>query len=101
MMTRHSLPALSLPMAARARRKRGKYPGIAETRLERYIRSQALFHSHVARASGICRQRLRLWCAGKSSPMLTSIRKLVRGVRQITDDPDVTANDLFPLDDDE
>jgi hypothetical protein len=33
--------------------------------------------------------------------MLSSIRKLVRGMRHLTNDPTVTANHLFPLDDDE
>jgi predicted transcriptional regulator len=85
----------------RTRRKRLKYHGIAQTRLERYIRSRGLFNSDVARAAHVCRQRLQLWRLGKVCPVLTSIRKLVRGMREMTDDPHVKANDLFPLDDDD
>jgi hypothetical protein len=33
--------------------------------------------------------------------MLSSIRKVVQGIRKVTDDPTVSANDLFALDDDE
>jgi hypothetical protein len=33
--------------------------------------------------------------------MLSSIRKLVRGIRHLTNDASITANDLFPLDDNE
>jgi hypothetical protein len=33
--------------------------------------------------------------------MLSSIRKLVRGMQEVTGDPTLRANDLFPLDDDE
>lgn len=74
---------------------------IAATRLERFIRSRRLSLAEVVRASGVSRSRLLLWRAGRVSPMLSSIRKLVKGVRNVTRDPTVTANDLFPLDDDE
>jgi hypothetical protein len=33
--------------------------------------------------------------------MLSSIRKIVQGMRKVTDDATVSANDLFALDDDE
>jgi len=42
-----------------------------------------------------------MWRVGKVSPMLSSIRKLVRGMREVTADQTIKANDLFPLDDDE
>jgi len=32
--------------------------------------------------------------------MLSSIRKLVRGIQEVTSDSTLRANDLFPLDDD-
>jgi hypothetical protein len=52
-------------------------------------------------AADVCRPRLLLWRVGKATPMLSSIRKLVKGVRKVARDPTVTANDLFPLDDDD
>jgi len=85
----------------RTTRKRLKYHGIAQTRLERYIRSRGLFHSDVARAAHVSRQRLQLWRLDRASPLLTTIRKLVRGMREITHNTNVKANDLFPLDDDD
>ncbi|HSY50115.1 MAG TPA: hypothetical protein VLC46_14970 [Thermoanaerobaculia bacterium] len=87
--------------APRATRKRVRYEGVARTRLERFIRSRGLALSDVAQASHVCRQRLKVWRRGESSPLLSSIRKLVRGIRELTADPKVRANDLFPLDDDE
>ena len=78
-----------------------KYSGVATTRLEHFIRARGLRPSHVARASDVCRSLLQSWRVGKASPTLTSIRKLVQGMREVTDDPVVRANDLFPLDDDE
>ena len=77
------------------------YRGVAKTRLERFIRSRGLFVSQVVNASHVCRQRLRLWRSGESSPKLSSIRNLVRAMREVTNNPRVRANDLFPLDDDE
>lgn len=74
---------------------------IPTTKLERFIRSRRLSLAEVVRASDVCRSRLLLWRVGNVSPMLSSIRKLVKGVRKVTNDPTVTANDLFPLDDDE
>lgn len=82
-------------------KRRSTYRGVAMTRLEHFIRARGLFPAHIARASDVCRSRLQLWRSGKSSPMLTSIRKLVQGMRAVTDDPAVEANDLFPLDDDD
>jgi hypothetical protein len=77
------------------------YRGVAKTRLERFMRSRGLFVSEVVKASHVCRQRLRLWRSGESSPTLSSIRKLVQAMREVTNNPKVKANDLFPLDDDE
>jgi hypothetical protein len=85
----------------RGQRKQPTYHGEARTRLEHAIRSRGLFPTHVGRASHVCRQRLLVWRSGESSPMLSSIRKLVRGMREVTGDPTLRANDLFPLDDDE
>jgi len=65
------------------------------------MRSRGLFVSEVVKASHVCRQRLRLWRSGESSPTLSSIRKLVQAMREVTNNPKVKANDLFPLDDDE
>jgi hypothetical protein len=86
---------------AKSTRRKHKYRGVATTRLERFIRTRGLLLSEVGNASHVCRQRLLLWRFGKAWPMLTSIRKLVRGMRAVTDDPNVKANDLFPLDDDD
>jgi hypothetical protein len=85
----------------RGQRKQPIYHGEARTRLERIIRSRRLFVSHVVIASHVCRQRLLLWRNGKASPMLSSIRKLVRGMQEVTGDSTLRANDLFPLDDDD
>jgi hypothetical protein len=82
-------------------RKCVSYHGVAGTRLKRFIRSRGLFISHVIKASHVCRQRLQLWRSGEACPMLSSIRKLVRAMREVTGDPKVRASDLFSLDDDE
>lgn len=82
-------------------RKRKRYRDTAVTRLERFIRARDLFPGQVAEACAVPRTRLQLWRAGKVSPTLTSMRKLVRGLRELTADPTITANDLFPLDDDD
>ncbi len=81
--------------------RKSNYRGLAKTRLERFIRARGLFPSQVCEASNVCRQRLQLWCIGGASPMLSSIRKIVQGMRKVTDDVTVSANDLFALDDDE
>jgi hypothetical protein len=77
---------------------RARYHGVAKTRLERFIRSRGLYPAQVGRASHVCRQRLHLWRIGKAWPTLSSLRRLVRGIRELTDNPNVNANDLFPLD---
>jgi len=83
-----------------AMRKRVTYLGIATTRLEKFIRARNLIPAKVGRASGVHRSRLKIWRAGAAAPTVSSIRKLVRGIRQVTSDLKITANDLFPLDDD-
>ena len=86
---------------AKGTKRKHKYRGVATTRLERFIRTRGLFPSDVGRASHLCRQRLQLWRYGEASPMLSSIRKLLQGMREVTRDPTLRANDLFPLDDDD
>jgi hypothetical protein len=81
-------------------RKGVTYRGIATTRLEKFIRARNLTPAQVSRASCVHRARLQIWRSGAASPALSSIRKLVRGVRTLTNDLQITANDLFPLDDD-
>ena len=81
------------------RKRKCNYRGVAITKLEHFIRARGLFPSEVAMASGVCRQRLQAWRYAKASPMLSSIRKLVRGMRNVSGDPTINANDLFPLDD--
>jgi transcriptional regulator with XRE-family HTH domain len=83
-----------------AMRKRVTYRGIAATRLEKFIRARNLTPAQVGRASCVHRARLQIWRRGAASPTLSSIRKLVQGMRKLTDDLQITANDLFPLDDD-
>ena len=80
-------------------RKGVKYRGIATTRLEKFIRARSLRPAQMGKASGVHRARLQIWRSGAASPTLSSIRKLVRGIRKLTNDLQITANDLFPLDD--
>ena len=82
-------------------KRKCNFRGVATTRLERFIRARGLFAFQVSEASDVCRQRLLLWRLGKAWPTLTSIRKLVRGLRELTNDPNVKANDLFALDNDD
>lgn len=96
-----SLPAHSREVPSSRTQPTGGDQVIAITRLERFIVARGLRPARVGRACGVCRARLQLWRIGKAWPMLSSIRKLVRGMRLVTNDPTVTANDLFPLDDDE
>jgi hypothetical protein len=83
-----------------AKREHVRDRGIAPTRLEKFIRARKLTPAQVSRASGINRSRLQVLRVGVASPTLSSIRKLVLGMRELTNDPEITANDLFPLDDD-
>jgi transcriptional regulator with XRE-family HTH domain len=76
----------------------GKPP---QPRLEAFIRARGLYQLDVARATGISRQGIHRWCIDADSPTLRNIRKLVRGIRKLTGDRRIKANDLFPLDDDE
>jgi transcriptional regulator with XRE-family HTH domain len=96
-----SLTAQSRELPAPRTKRIRKYRGVATTRLERFIRARGLFPAQVGMASDVARSRLQLWRAGKASPMLSSIRKLVQGLRQVTADQTIKANDLFPLDDDD
>jgi hypothetical protein len=92
--------ASHLQLAAQGtKRRKCNYRGVAATKLERFIRARELFPSEVAMASNVCRQRLQAWRYAKASPMLSSIRRLVRGMRKVTGDPTIKAHDLFPLDD--
>lgn len=81
------------------KRRKCNYRGVAATKLERFIRARQLFPSDVATASNVCRQRLQAWRYDEASPMLSSIRRLVRGMREVTGDSKIKAHDLFPLDD--
>jgi hypothetical protein len=94
-------PAARRQLPYQGPRRKNNYRGVATTKLERFIRARGLFPSEVSDASHICRQRLLLWRLGKAWPTVTSIRKLVRGMREVTDDLNVKANDLFSLDDDD
>jgi transcriptional regulator with XRE-family HTH domain len=58
-----------------------------------------LYQLDVARATGISRQRLRRWCIDEDSPRLANVRKLLRGLRNLTGDRQIKADHLFPLDD--
>jgi transcriptional regulator with XRE-family HTH domain len=73
----------------------------ARTRLDRFIRARGLYQLDLAEATDIARQQISHWSRGTSAPRLTSIRKLLRGVRKLTGNSRIKANDLFPLDDDE
>jgi DNA-binding XRE family transcriptional regulator len=72
-----------------------------KTRLDRFIRERGLYQLDLANATNIARQRIHQWSVGRSSPRLKNVRKLVHGVRKLTGDPHINANDLFRLDDDE
>ena len=87
-------------MAGLASRK-PSYQGEITTRLERFIRARELFPSHISKACGLARNRLLLYRTDGASPTLPIIRRLVRGLRKLTKDPTICANDLFPLDDDD
>jgi transcriptional regulator with XRE-family HTH domain len=84
-------------------RKRKNFRGgkPAQTRLEAFIRARGLYQLDVAKATGVGRQRIFRWCSGEDSPRLTNIRKLLHGLRVLTGDRRIKANDIFPLDDDE
>jgi transcriptional regulator with XRE-family HTH domain len=86
-------------MAVNRTRKNFRGGRPAQTRLEAFIRARGLYQLDVARATGICRQRLRRWCINEGSPRLSSVRKLLHGLRQLTGDRSIKADDLFPLDD--
>lgn len=72
-------------------RKRVTYHGIAATRLEKFIRARNLTPAQVGRASGVHRSRLRIWRTGAASPTVSSIRRLLRGIRSTS----ITEADLF------
>jgi transcriptional regulator with XRE-family HTH domain len=86
-------------MAVNRTRKNFRGGKPAHTRLEAFLRERGLYQLDVARATGIPRQRLRRWCIDEDSPMLANVRKLLHGLRELTGDRRIKANDLFPLDD--
>lgn len=86
-------------MAVNRTRKNFRGGKPAQTRLEAFIRERGLFQLDVARATGISRQRIRRWCIDEDSPRLANVRKLLRGLRVLTGDRFIKADDLFPLDD--
>ena len=88
-------------MTVRRTRERFRGGKPAQTRLEAFLRARGLYQLDVAQATGVGRQRICRWSSGEDSPRLTNIRKLLHGVRVLTGDRRIKANDLFPLDDDE
>jgi hypothetical protein len=54
-----------------------------------------------ARATGYSRQQVQRVRFGDAEPTAKAIPRFVKAARLLTNDPSITANDMFPLDDDD
>ena len=72
-----------------------------ETRLDRFLAAREIPKLRFARATGYSRQQVQRVRFGDAEPTAQSIRRFVKAARLLANDPTITANDLFPLDDDD
>jgi hypothetical protein len=71
------------------------------TRLDRFLTVRAIEKTSFAKETGCSRQWVQRVRFGDAEPTAKSIPRFVRAARLLASDPSITANDLFPLDDDD
>jgi transcriptional regulator with XRE-family HTH domain len=72
---------------------------VESSRLERFMRARGILPKDLSRASGVTRTQLLDYRKNTSSPMISTARRLVKGVRRLG--YACTFNDLWPLNDDD
>ena len=72
-----------------------------DTRLERFLTARGIDRTRFAKETGSSRQWVQRVRFGDAEPTAKSIPRFVRAARLLTRDLSITANDLFPLDDDD
>ena len=82
-------------MTRRPPRKHG------DTRLERFLIKKGIDKAQFAKETGRSRQWIQRVRFGDAEPTAKSIPSIVGAARLLTSDISITANDLFPLDDDD
>lgn len=71
------------------------------TRLDRFLTARRIARVRFAKATGYSMQQVQRVRFGDAEPTAKSIPRFVKAARLLANDPSVTANDLFPLDDDD
>ena len=72
---------------------------VESSRLERFMRGRGIRPKQLAQASGVARSQLLECRKDKSSPVISTARRLVHGVRKLGHA--CSFNDLWPLNDDD
>ena len=72
-----------------------------DTRLERFLTARGIDRTRFAKETGYSRQWVQRVRFGDAEPTAKSIPAIVRAARLLAKDASITANDLFPLDDDD
>lgn len=72
---------------------------VESSRLERFMRSRGIRPKILSVSSGVSLAQLLDYRKNRSSPVIRTARRLVRGVRKLG--YSCTFNDLWPLNDDE
>jgi len=71
------------------------------TRLERFLVARGIDRARFSKETGYSRQWVQHVRFGDAEPTARSIPQFVKAARLVANDPTITANDLFPLDDDD
>lgn len=74
---------------------------LGNTRLDRFLAARRIGRMEFARATGYSKQQVQRVRFGDAEPTAKSIPRFVKAARHVANDRSITANDLFPLDDDD
>lgn len=73
----------------------------ADTRLDRFLTARGIDRRRFVKETGYSRQWVKSVRFGDAEPTAKSIPAFVRAARLLTNDHSISANDLFPLDDED
>lgn len=74
---------------------------IYPTRLDRFLLARSIKPETFAKLCGIRPNQLRRYRTAANEPKVAVIRRFVESARAYTGDTTITANDMFPVDDDD
>jgi len=74
---------------------------LGATRLDRLLAARGIKRTRFAEETGYSKQYVQRVRFGDSELTAKAIRCFVKAARTLANDPSITANDLFPLDDDD